>query len=91
LVVDGAWNRGYPRLEMDASIRTFTEVPPLIGRGAHEAGPRLRDARLALGVIRFVARQDASPGMVLEQHPRPGRRVEPGTPVDLTVVGGQLP
>jgi beta-lactam-binding protein with PASTA domain len=82
---------GYARHALAADIRTFTQVPRLMGRGAHEAGPRLKDARLVLGVIRFVARQDASAGLILDQHPRPGRRVESGTPVDLTVASGQLP
>jgi beta-lactam-binding protein with PASTA domain len=75
---------------MAPEVETIARVPELIGTGSHLAEPILRDARLALGVIRLVASSEAAAGVVVDQHPRAGRPVTPGTPVDLTVASGQF-
>jgi beta-lactam-binding protein with PASTA domain len=80
----------YRVLAMAPGVRTITQVPKLIGPGSHMAEPLIRKARLSLGVIRLVATSEVTAGVVMDQHPRPGRPVASGTPVDLTVASGEL-
>ena len=80
----------YRVLAMAPGVRTITRVPKLIGTGSHMAEPLIRKARLSLGVIRLVATSEVTAGVVMDQHPRPGRSVASGTPVDLTVASGEL-
>jgi beta-lactam-binding protein with PASTA domain len=76
---------------MTAEVETTTTtVPRLIGKGSHMAKPLITDAQLTLGVIRLVATSEVTAGVIMDQHPRPGRHVAPGTPVDLTVASGQF-
>lgn len=75
---------------MTAEVETTTRVPRLIGKGSHVAKPLITGVQLTLGVIRLVATSEVPAGVIMDQHPRPGRRVAPGTPVDLTVASGQF-
>jgi beta-lactam-binding protein with PASTA domain len=75
---------------MAPAVRTTTQVPKLIGKGSQTAEPLLRDAHLALGVIRLVASSEVTAGVIMDQYPREGRPVASGTPVDLTVASGEL-
>lgn len=80
----------YAPSAMAPDTRTITLVPRLIGKGSHMAAPLLREARLSLGVIRFVASSQVTAGVVMDQYPREGRPVASGTPVDLTVASGEF-
>lgn len=80
----------YPEITMGAELQTTVRVPKLVGKGSHSAEPLIRKKGLALGVIRLVPTSEVTAGVIMDQHPRPGRSVAPGTPVDLTVASGQF-
>jgi beta-lactam-binding protein with PASTA domain len=75
---------------MAPEARTITRTPRLIGKGSHLVEPLIREARLTLGVIRLAASSEVTAGVIMDQHPRPGRHVASGTPVDLTVASGEF-
>ena len=81
---------GYPHRALAETQRVATRVPQLMGKGSHLAGPLIQEAGLAVGAIRLTSGAHVVAGVIVDQHPRPGREVEPGTPVDLTVASGQF-
>lgn len=85
--MDTREDRTVPHLIPDAD--TSIRVPELVGRPSHEAQALIRRAGLALGVVRLVDVSDAAAGLVLDQHPRASRAIDPGMPIDLTVASGQ--
>ncbi|MDX1996510.1 MAG: PASTA domain-containing protein [Thermoanaerobaculia bacterium] len=60
-------------------------VPDLVGQSTPAAQMALTGASLALGRTLRVLGAGVEPGLVLEQAPRPGASIPPGSPVDILV------
>ncbi|MCC5944433.1 MAG: PASTA domain-containing protein [Bernardetiaceae bacterium] len=61
------------------------DMPNVIGRKFDEAEVYLNGIGLRLGQIHYEKAADKQPGTVLTQRPGPGRRVAPGTSIELWV------
>ena len=66
-------------------------VPALIGLAIKEAENRLRRSGLGLGQVMEQRTRSAKSGMIINQKPRAGIAVKPGTPVDLVVARAPEP
>ena len=62
------------------------EVPDLVGKNAIIVGALLERAGLKLGRMRRETKDDGKRNTVLEQMPRSGTLVRPGTAVDLVIL-----
>jgi serine/threonine-protein kinase len=62
------------------------EVPDLVGKNAIIVGALLERAGLKLGRMRRETKDDGKRNTVLEQMPRSGTLVQPGTAVDLVIL-----
>lgn len=60
-------------------------VPDLLGQSGPAAQMALAGASLALGRSQRVMSPGVEPGTVIDQSPRPGRSIPPGSTVDLLV------
>jgi serine/threonine protein kinase len=65
-----------------------TEVPYLINRSSSEAQAELQEAGLVEGEIKTRFSETVPVGVVMDQSPQPGIRVDEGTPVDLVISSG---
>jgi beta-lactam-binding protein with PASTA domain len=63
------------------------KVPKLTGLAAADAVRQLQSLGLT-AALRQTAAQGAAPGTVVQQSPRPGRRLKKGAPVSLSVAKG---
>ena len=65
-----------------------TDVPGLRGESLESATQLLQDAGLRLGGQEEQASDDFDPGIVIDQSPQPGERVDEGSAVDVVVSSG---
>ena len=65
----------------------LVEVPRVIEKVLKNAREAIEGSRLAVGEISRKP-SDATPDTVLDQHPKPGSRVPPGSPMQLWVSSG---
>ena len=76
-------------VELTTSIRVqLIEVPSYIGLTRQQALQRLSFGQLTRGRVSEVV-SGAPPGTVIDQRPRPGEMVRPGTRVDLAISRSQ--
>lgn len=61
------------------------EVPPLTGKSLGAAQIALQDLQLAVGNVSREPRSGVAQNTVLDEFPKPGKKVEPGTAIDLVV------
>jgi len=63
-------------------------VPPIVGKPLEEAQQSLTAAGLKVGKIQYKKSDEYPAGTVIASDPAPGKQVQPGTKVNLTVAEG---
>jgi hypothetical protein len=72
-------------VDLVLAIKSVIKVPNVIGRQIDEAKAILREAGLAVPEVKETRTNDRSPGIVLDQTPKPGLEIERGQKVLLEV------
>ncbi len=67
------------------AVRPVIEMPDVVGKRIEEARAIIREAGLALPGVKEIKTREKSPGIVLNQNPKPHTRVEPDQKVHLEV------
>jgi beta-lactam-binding protein with PASTA domain len=70
---------------------TLADIPALTGKPLSDAVKLLRDSHLAVGKISRQPNPSVAQDTVLSEFPTAGRKVDPGTAVDLVVAQMQAP
>jgi beta-lactam-binding protein with PASTA domain len=68
-----------------AKRQALVEVPLLTGKSLDAAQTALQDRQLAVGNISREPKSDVAQDTVLDEFPKPGKNVDPGTAIDLVV------
>jgi hypothetical protein len=63
----------------------MVEIPSVVGKPLNTAEQALQDLHLTVGNVSHEPRSDVARNTVLDEFPKPGKKVEPGTAVDLVV------
>ncbi len=69
----------------------MVEVPPLVGKSFDAAQQALQDLHLTVGNISREPKSDVARNTVLDEFPKPGKKVDSGTAIDLVVSEVQSP
>jgi len=73
------------RVDLILAVRTVIKMPNVIGKQIEEAKEALQEAGLAVPAMKPIKTNEKSPGIVLNQTPKPDAEVEPVQKVVLEV------